>query len=92
MPPDPILITSGLSRSVTVEGQDVRIEIYRLEHDPAWKLEIVDQAGTSVVWDDTFDTDQEAWDEAFIALDEEGLTLFRAEALIIPFLPKLRRT
>ena len=74
-----------MSQRVTVEGQQVSVEIIRLEDDPAWALEIVNEEGTSVVWDDTFDTDQEAWDEARQVLDDEGLTLFREEAEIIPF-------
>jgi hypothetical protein len=82
---EPHLITSAMSQRVTVEGQQVSVEIIRLEDDPAWALEIVNEEGTSVVWDDTFDTDQEAWDEARQVLDDEGLTLFREEAEIIPF-------
>ena len=34
----------------------VEVRIVRLE-DTKWTLEIVDQRGTSIVWDDEFDTD-----------------------------------
>ena len=57
---DPNIITSGLSRRITEDGVTVRLVIYRLEHDPKWAGEVVNEAGTSIVWDDLFDTDQAA--------------------------------
>ena len=39
-----------------------------------WILEMVDAAGTSNVWDNPFETDQQAFAEAMRALDEEPLT------------------
>ena len=38
-----------------------------------WILEVVDAAKNSHVWDDEFETDQQAFDEAMRALDEEPL-------------------
>ncbi len=40
-----------------------------------WIREMVDAAGTSHVWDNPFETDQQAFDEAMRALDEEPLAL-----------------
>jgi hypothetical protein len=42
----------GDERWVTVD-----IKIYRLEHDPQWALEVINDEGTSTVWDALFDTD-----------------------------------
>ena len=81
---DPNLILSGLSRQVTLEGHAFRIEIYRLEHTD-WSLEIVDEDGTSTVWEDLFETDQAALDEALKTIDDEGLAAFRDGGTIIPF-------
>jgi hypothetical protein len=82
---DPNIVHSGLSRSVTVEGQKFSIEIYRLEHDPKWALEVVDEEGTSTVWDDLFETDQAALDEVLRTIEEEGLSAFRDSGNVIQF-------
>ena len=82
---DPNLITSGLSRDVTREGMTVRVQIYRLEESPGWALEVVNDKGTSTVWDDLFDTDDAA-DAAFRkTLAKEGMDAFRDSAQVIPF-------
>lgn len=82
---DPNIVKSGLSRKVTQNGITVSVEIYRLEHEPGWSLEVVNASGTSTVWDDLFDTDDAA-DEAFrTTLDEEGMQAFLDSATVIPF-------
>lgn len=82
---DPNIVKSGLSRKVTQNGITVSVEIYRLEHEPGWSLEVVNASGTSTVWDDLFDTDDAA-DEAFrTTLDEEGMQAFFDSATVIPF-------
>ena len=83
--PDPNLIDSGLSQRTTVEGHEFKIKIYRLEHEPKWSLEVVDEDGTSTVWDDLFDTDQAALVEVLKAIKEEGLSAFRDNANVVPF-------
>ena len=82
---DPNLITSGLSRDVTREGISVRLHINRLENQPGWALEVVNDKGTSTVWDELFETDDEA-DAAFRkTLAEEGIKAFLESATVIPF-------
>lgn len=81
---EPNLINSGLSRRVNVEGKEFRIEIYRLEHT-GWTLEVVDEEGTSTVWEGEFDTDEAALEEVLTAIDKEGLAAFREDPNIIPF-------
>lgn len=83
--PDPNLVDSGLSQRVTVDGHDFQIEIYRLEHDTQWSLEVVDEDGTSTVWDDLFDSDQAALDEVLKTIKEEGLSAFRDSENVVPF-------
>ena len=82
---DPNLVHSGLSQRITVEGHEFSIEIYSLEHEVAWSLEVVDDEGTSTVWDDLFDTDQAALDEVLKAVEKEGRGAFRENADVIPF-------
>ena len=82
---DPNLINSGLSQRISVEGHELRIEIVRLEHETQWSLEVVDEDGTSTVWDDLFNTDQSALDAAFEVIREEGLSAFRDSGNIIQF-------
>jgi len=82
---DPNLVTSGLYKRITVEGHVISIEIYKLEHEKSWTLEIVDDEGTSIVWDDLFASDQAAIDEALNIIEKEGLSAFRDEGNVIPF-------
>ena len=70
---DPKLIQSALSRTVREDGTEVRIDIYRLETTD-WSLEVVDETGTSTVWDDLFPTDQAALELKTIR--EEGIGKF----------------
>jgi hypothetical protein len=69
---EPDFIESPLSQSVTRNGVTVRVDIYGDSND-RWILEIVDAENTSHVWDEHFETDQQALDEALRALDEESL-------------------
>ena len=82
---DPNIVTSGLSRTVTVDGVTVVVNIYRLEHDPKWALEVVNEIGTSTVWDAPFDTDEEANDAFQLTVDEEGMEAFLDRTNVIPF-------
>ena len=82
---DPNLIISGLSREVTRNGVSVTVHINRLEDRPGWALEVVNDKGTSTVWDDLFETDAAA-DAAFReTLADEGMSAFQDSATIIPF-------
>ncbi|MDG1371168.1 MAG: hypothetical protein P8Q48_13180 [Paracoccaceae bacterium] len=74
---DPNLVLSGLSDDVTVDDVPFRIDVYRLEHDPTWTVEVIDEAGTSSVWDETFNTDQAAFDFALAEIRSEGGKAFR---------------
>lgn len=73
---EPNLVTSGLWREHSHHDGRVRIEIYRLEDDEGWTLEVVGEDGTSTVWDETFVSDQAALEEAVKAVREEGVRGF----------------
>jgi hypothetical protein len=44
----PGIVVSGLSRTVTI-GEVTEVQIYRLEHERLWTLEVVNDEGTSSV-------------------------------------------
>ncbi len=82
---EPELVHSSLSQSVEVEGQTVVIEIYKLENELQWTLELVDEDNSSLVWDELFDTDFLALNEAKQTLAKEGLSAFtNAEQAQLP--------
>jgi hypothetical protein len=82
---EPNLIVSGLCKTVIEGGHKLKIEICRLEHDPNWSLEVVNEQGTSTVWDDLFPTDDAALAEALKTIREEGLSAFLDNANVIEF-------
>lgn len=82
---EPNIIYSSLGRVLTLDGVTVDLKIYRLEHDPQWALEVVNEEGTSTVWDDLFDTDDEAYEAFQLTVAEEGMRAFLDDDNIIPF-------
>ena len=81
---DPNLITS-LSREVSRDGVAVRVEIYRLEDRPGWSLEVVNDWGTSTVWNEQFETDDAADSAAQNIVSADGIVAFLDSATVIPF-------
>lgn len=76
MSAEPELIQSPLSQAITRDGHTPQVDIYRLEEETDWLLEVVNEEGTSHVWDDHFATDQAALDAVHEAVDEEGVAAF----------------
>jgi hypothetical protein len=70
--PDPTLITSKHNGRFTRGGVTVEVRICRLENTK-WTLEVVDESGTSIVWDREFDTDDAAHAEFLLSVETEGL-------------------
>jgi uncharacterized protein len=70
------IITSQLSQKITRDGTTIEVLIYRGEHDATWILEVVDSAGGSTVWDETFATEQDALNEVLRTIDDEGIACF----------------
>ena len=75
---DPKLISSRHSGTFTKDGVTVQLYIYRLANT-RWTLEVVDAEGTSTVWDDVFETDDEAREE-FSRTIENGMLEFQLAA------------
>ena len=65
-------VESSLSQPLTRNGVTVRVAIYGDASD-RWILEIIDAENTSHVWDEHFETEQQALDAALRALDEAPL-------------------
>ena len=63
---------SLLSQPITRDGKTVQVDIYA-DGDGGWILEVVDDYNNSTVWDDTFETDQSALDEALSTIENEGI-------------------
>lgn len=61
------LIHSPLTQTHSADGHTLQIEIYR-GADSLWILEIVNELGTSSVWDEQFETDTAALAAAFLAI------------------------
>ena len=79
---DPNIVKSGLSRTVKKDGVTVEVSIIRLEHETEWSLEVINSGGTSVVWDDQFVSDDEAFAEFERTVAEEGM---RTLENVVPF-------
>jgi uncharacterized protein len=84
---EPELIESRLSRTFTWHGYVMQVHIYQLAGDPDWTLEVVNEEGTSIVWDDRFTTDRSAFEAFQKTLDTEGIDAFLDDPDVLPFRP-----
>ena len=71
------LIYSPLQQTYSAGSREVKIHIYRMP-DTAWSLEVVDEHNNSTVWDDLFETDEQALAVAMQELNDEGIEVFIA--------------
>lgn len=76
---DPEIVISDLSCMVEVDDYRLDVSIHRLEHDSRWSLEVINENGTSIVWEDPFDTDEAAFAAFEQVIEEEGLEAFLDE-------------
>ncbi|GAA5139965.1 hypothetical protein [Alloalcanivorax gelatiniphagus] len=65
---------SPLSQYLSADGKTVKVEICRGD-DGGWNLEIIDEFGTSTIWDDEFKTEAAALEEAKKTIHDEGIEL-----------------
>ena len=82
---DPKIVKSGLSQTVKQDGVTVDVSIIRLEHKTEWSLEVINSAAMSIVWDDLFASDDEAFAEFERTVAEEGMRTFLDKGNLIPF-------
>jgi hypothetical protein len=71
---EPKLELSPLSQEISSGGKTVSVEIYRLEGETSWALEVVDEYNNSRVWDDTFENESVALTEAKKSILAEGVS------------------
>ena len=83
---DPNIVYSGLNQRFTRDGVTVEVNIFRLEHETEWLLEVVNAKGTSICWDDPFDSDDAALAEFIRTVEDEGMIAF-ADNNVVP-IPK----
>ena len=77
---DPEIIMSPLCREIIGDGTKILVDIYRGEDNSGWILEVIDEEDASTIWDDAFDTDQEALDEVMEVIEREGIRSFPESA------------
>ena len=70
---DPEIVMSPLCQEISKDGTKIQVDIYRGEDESGWILEVVDEENASTVWDEPFDTDQEALDAVLIVIEKDGI-------------------
>ncbi|WP_245446272.1 hypothetical protein [Metarhizobium album] len=79
------LVTSGKSKVIVIDGYAFSIDIFRLETEKTWTLEVVDYRNTSHVWEEQFTSDVKALDVATKTIETEGALPFMRGNNVIPF-------
>jgi len=83
---EPNLVISSASQGIVEDGVPFKVDIYKLEGGNGWSLEVVTGDGTSIVWDDLFEDDRTAFDEAISTIRSEGAVAFaNGGSNVIPF-------
>ena len=88
---EPNLVTSGKSKRIVVDGYSFSIDIFRLETDKTWTLEVVDHNNTSHVWEEQFESDAVARDLAVKTIEAEGALRVHARQQSYPLPSNLNR-
>ena len=73
---EPEIVMSPLCREIVQDGTKIQVDIYRGEDESEWILEVIDEENASTVWDDPFNTDQEALDEVMEVIEKDGIRSF----------------
>ena len=73
---EPGIIMSPLCREIIKDGTRIQVDIYRGESETGWILEVIDEEDASTIWDEPFDTDQEALDTVIKVIELDGIRSF----------------
>jgi hypothetical protein len=73
---EPEIIMSPLCREIIKDGTRIQVDIYRGESETGWILEVIDEEEASTIWDEPFDTDQEALDTVIKVIELDGIRSF----------------
>ena len=76
MEEDPEIVYSSRCTKFSKDGQTVEVNIFRIETESTWHLEVINEQNTSTVWDDPFDSDDEAYSEFLSTVEVEGMGAF----------------
>ena len=76
----PEIIFSDLCCEIELDGHMLTVEIFRLENEAGWHLEVENEFGTLYVHDDPFIADGLAWRAFQKTVDDEGLMAFMSKA------------
>ena len=72
---------ASLTGSVTRYGVTVDVKIYRFAGtEDSWQLEVVDNNNWSTVWDDQFQTAEDAYFAFNEAVEEDGMVSFLGDS------------
>lgn len=82
---DPRIIDSPLSGLVQQDGVAIEVSIFRLEDSADWSLEAINEAKTSIIWEDLFYTDQAAFQSFWAVVEAEGIRTFLDSSNVVPF-------
>lgn len=82
---DPTIIYSDLCQNIDRDGIKIEVCIIRLEHETDWTLEVVNENGTSIVWDDVFLSDKDAFAELQRTIEKEGMKTFLDDGNVVTF-------
>lgn len=80
---EPNIVTSTLSGSFTKGKVTVQVHIIRLEDEKEWTLEVVNSAGMSIVWDEPFENDADAYADFERVVAEEGMVAFDGSTSLV---------
>jgi hypothetical protein len=74
---DPKIEFSTLGKPFEKDGLRVEVHIFRLkDREEGWTLEVVDHEGASTVWDETFQSDSDAYAAFEETIANEGIQTF----------------
>lgn len=82
---EPDLVFSSKCGPIHIGGYKFGVEIYRLEDEPQWTLEVIDEENASHVWDEQFKTAIEARQAALSEIKKVGPKAFMYGHNILPF-------
>ena len=83
---EPNLVISSASQRLVEDGGPFKVDIYKLEGGDGWSLEVVTEDGTSIVWDDLFEDERAAFEEAISPIRREGAVAFANDGSnVVPF-------
>lgn len=72
----PEIVVSPLSCEFTKDDITVEVMIYRTGDETDWILEVLYNEDISTIWEEPFETDQEAYVEFSRTVEHEGMNTF----------------